>query len=125
MPKTKWITPFANGSEATNYMAFHCDKCSRAYRPKEGEELPGIDETKQLIALGKECRMKAYLDLGFITGEIPLEIANEIGYENERLESCKKFTTEELPEQPIHNPLQLSLFDGVDENSLKNRTYEL
>lgn len=122
--KVEYITPFSNGSEAIDWTFHNCEICARAYKPEAGQELPGLEETKQLIKEGKECRMKAYIDLGFITGQIPRFIAEQIGYENSRLESCKKFTTEPVAIQPAYNPNQLTLFDNLSSLN-KNHTYDI
>jgi hypothetical protein len=63
------IKPFSNATEAMWWMERNCDKCHRV-----------------------KCYAKSCIELGFITGEITLKMANWIGYENNRLVSnCNNF----------------------------------
>lgn len=120
--KIEFVSPFSNGTEAMFWLSDNCELCSRAYNLQPGEDPPDIEETKALIEKGEECKLKAYIDLGFITNKIPLFIAKEIGYKNSALESCRKFTDELLPVQASHNVNQLTLFDLI--NDAKSRAYE-
>lgn len=123
--KVEYIIPFSNGTEAEMWYCNNCELCSRAFRLEPNERPLILEEIKQLIKEGKECRMKAYIDLGFITGQIPRLIAEQIGYENSRLESCKKFTTEPVAIQPAYNPNQLTLFPSDNNTLNKNKTYDI
>lgn len=84
------MNPFSTGTEAMNWMCNNCDTCKRAYLPKKGEnKMPDYEETKKLIELGRECVMKLDLEMGFISGEIPISSAKLIGQTESGLkESC-------------------------------------
>lgn len=88
----KNIPPFSNGSEAMSWYDSNCERCTRAYFPKDGN-YPTDQTMKQYCATGKECKMKYDIDFSFITGEIPLETAKNIGMEGETFPSrCKMFS---------------------------------
>lgn len=78
--KVPRISPFSNGTEAMYWYGQNCELCKKAYKVPEGDCLPDMEETKKLVTSGHECRMKAYIDLGFITGDIPQFIAEQIGW---------------------------------------------
>lgn len=93
--KTESISPFSNGTEAMCWLDQNCDNCVKAYVPKNPElGMPDFDTTQRLVNLGRECRLKFAIDLGFITGEIPLEVASVIGYTEEKgfPEQCMMFS---------------------------------
>lgn len=90
--KTEMITPFSCGTEAMDWICNNCDQCVKSYRPKDGI-YPSDKTMKEYIRIGKECQMKYDLDFGFIIGEIPLETAQKIGYNNDSLSSsCMMFS---------------------------------
>lgn len=86
----KMITPFSCGSEAFDWLSNNCEQCKKAYRPRTGEPyLPDFDETKQLVEQGRECKLKFDIDFAFLSGKIPLETAQQIGYKDGSLnQSC-------------------------------------
>lgn len=90
----KMIVPFSSGTQAMDWQYHNCDQCKRAYKPKKGEDgYPDFDETEKLVAQWRECKMKFYVDYGFVIGEIPEDIGKQIGL-NERgglKESCIMF----------------------------------
>lgn len=78
------FTPFSNGTEAMIWYAHNCDRCVKAYRPKDPNNWPKDETMRQYISCGKECKFKYHLDWGHITGEIPMRIAEEMGYTEEK-----------------------------------------
>lgn len=77
------MQPFSNGTEAMMWYDRNCDRCVKAYWPKDGN-WPKDSTIKQYISCGKECKFKYHLDYGHITGEIPLNIAEQIGYTDQK-----------------------------------------
>lgn len=75
----KMESPFSNGTEAMNWIDENCDRCVKAYRPKADGEYPSFNTMKQYCSIGKECKFKFAIDIGFITGEVPSEIVDQIG----------------------------------------------
>lgn len=85
------ITPFSNGSEAMDWVGNNCDRCIRAYKPTKEGEWPSDKTMRQYCSTGKECKLKYHIDIGFITGEIPLQIGEQIGFRDEH-KNCLKQT---------------------------------
>lgn len=86
------IKPFSNGSEAMIWYSENCELCTKAFFPKNGE-YPSDQTMKNYCSIGKECKLKYSIDLGFITGEIPLYVANQIGWNGSFLnENCMMFS---------------------------------
>lgn len=86
--------PFSNGSEAMVWYVDNCERCSKAYFPKDGE-YPSDKTMKQYCSSGRECKLKYAIDFGFVTGEIPLDIAKQIGIDEQNgglKESCMMFS---------------------------------
>lgn len=77
-PQEEKFTPFSTGTGAMIWYSNNCDLCKKAYFPKDGE-YPSDKTMKEYCRIGKECKLKYHIDFGFITGEIPLEIAEQIG----------------------------------------------
>lgn len=88
MEKTEIFRPFSNGTSAMIWYSENCETCKKAYFPKDGEYPP--DKTmKQYCSTGRECKLKYALDFAFITGEIPMNVAEQIGIEDGGLkETC-------------------------------------
>jgi hypothetical protein len=82
--KEPQMTPFSNGTEAMSWYYHNCEQCVKAYFPKEPGNWPKDSTIRQYISCGKECKMKYHIDYGFITGEIPVSIAEQIGYTEEK-----------------------------------------
>jgi len=72
-------TPFSNGTSAMMWMENNCDRCVKAYRPKVEGNWPSFDTMKQYCSIGKECKLKLHIDIGFISSEVPKEIIDQIG----------------------------------------------
>jgi hypothetical protein len=102
------IRPFSNGTEAMEWYHENCCQCVRAYFPgekKNGEQkdYPCQATMERYVRSGKECKLKFYIDLAFISGTIPEPIAEEIGYgpdvEYPQYKTlpweCKKFSDED------------------------------
>lgn len=76
------VVPFSNGSEASSYTSGNCEKCIHYESESTTEE-----EAK--------CKLAFNLDLGTLTGSIPLWVAKEIGcdydplYGTVRLRKCR------------------------------------
>lgn len=82
------IRPFSNGSQAMDWYYNNCEQCVKAYFPKKDGEWPSCKTMKAYCSIGKECKLKYQVDIGFITGEIPLETAKKIGYTEEKGFPC-------------------------------------
>lgn len=90
---TSTIIPFSTGTEAINWYANNCEACTKAYFPKEGKDYPSDATMRKYCTSGKECKLKYYLDLAFITSELPMKIAAQIGTTPYGLkENCMLFT---------------------------------
>ena len=89
----EFISPFSSGTEAMCWVDENCDRCVKSFKPSNGE-MPDYNTTQKLVNLGRECKMKFAIDVGFVTGEIPLEIAQSIGYTEEKgfPSSCLHFS---------------------------------
>jgi hypothetical protein len=87
MPKAvknkQQITPFSNGTSAMIWYENNCQSCTKAYFPKNGE-YPSDETMKNYVSIGKECKCKYYMDWAFVSSEIPLEIAEKMGYTEEK-----------------------------------------
>ena len=90
--KDEMAPAFSSGTGGMNWYLNNCDRCTKAYLPKDGE-YPSDKTMKQYCRTGKECKLKYHVDLGFILGEIPLCVADQIGHNNGFLkESCMMFS---------------------------------
>ena len=71
----------------------NCDRCVKSYKPLNGE-MPDYNVTQKLVNLGRECKLKFALDYSMVTGELPTDIALQIGYteQNGFPESCMLFS---------------------------------
>jgi hypothetical protein len=91
MSKESFI-PFSSGTDASNWYENNCMTCVKAYIPENGK-YPKDKTMKSYCSIGKECRMKYYLDWGFVIGEIPLKQAETIGIENNLLvKRCREWS---------------------------------
>ena len=79
------VVPFSNGTEAMIYSESNCHKCIN-YSDEDKDE----DKAK--------CKLAFHLDMGTITGNIPLWVAKEIGCNYDPLygtvklyNECKEF----------------------------------
>lgn len=72
-------TPFSNGTSAMMWMDNNCDRCVKAYKPKVDGEWPSFETMKQYCSIGKECKLKLAIDIGFVTSEVPVAIIDQIG----------------------------------------------
>jgi len=64
--ETVFVKPFSNGTEAMNWKEHNCDQCKLYDNISTDEDMAG-------------CKSAFHVDLGFITGEIPLMYAEQIG----------------------------------------------
>ena len=77
------IEPFSSGTDAMCWLDRNCDRCVRAYKPKDWNNPPDFAASKKLVNLGLECKMKLAIDFGFISGEVPIDIAQLVGWNEE------------------------------------------
>lgn len=96
IPKgTKTIAPFSNGSSACSWRSANCERCPQYESESTKEEDAG-------------CRLAFYMDIAFITGEIPLSVAQEIGlYDNRIVNQCSKFGEKPTIQTKIENQIEL------------------
>lgn len=62
------VVPFSNGTEAMVYREMNCDQCIHYESESKTEE-------------DAKCKLAFHLDMGAITGDIPLWVAKELGCE--------------------------------------------
>ena len=75
---TRKITPFRNGTEAMMWLERNCEVCRTKSR----------------------CSEHHNIETGFITGEISLNAAHSIGYEDDELyTTCRMKDNRELPKR--------------------------
>ena len=118
------FTPFSNGTSAMIWYSNNCETCKRAYFPKDGE-YPSDRTMRQYCSIGKECKLKYAIDFSFITGEIYLDVAKQIGINEfgSLKESCMMWSDNEddgfkYPKKPTPNKTpdnQIMLFTVFDE----------
>lgn len=86
------VIPFSNGTEAMMWMDNNCDCCARAYHPRSDGEWPSDKTMRQYCRDGRECPMKYAIDIAHITGEMLLEVAEKVGYADDRMPvKCKEW----------------------------------
>jgi hypothetical protein len=83
--KNTEVIPFSNGTEARVWQENNCENCINYETESENE-----DEAN--------CKLAFHLDLGYISGNIPLWVAKEIGCKYDPLygdteinEKCRQF----------------------------------
>jgi len=128
----KTIVPFSSGTEARCWYSENCERCTKAFFPKQDGDWPSDKTMRQYCSTGKECKLKYAIDLGFITGEIPLNIALQIGYKEETKDfpdSCMMFSDNEddrwqppkrpRPDKTPDNQMVMPfLFDSITKKEL-------
>jgi hypothetical protein len=78
------ITPFSTGTGHAEWQDSNCDCCKKCYQPpvKNGDITWPKDKTmRQYVRDGRECEMKYSLDMAWIDGTMPLEMALKVGYD--------------------------------------------
>lgn len=90
-------TPFSNGTEAMMWLDNNCDRCVKAYKPKADGEWPSFKTMKQYCSIGKECKLKLHIDIGFITSDVPVEIIDQVGRDERGFiaEQCRFYSDNE------------------------------
>ena len=80
------VFPFSNGTEAMMFSERNCQRCIHYENESKNE-----DDAK--------CKLAYHLDMGYITGTIPLWVAKDIGCDYDPLylsvkliSKCAKFT---------------------------------
>jgi hypothetical protein len=104
------VRPFSSGTEAMMWLDHNCDRCVKSFKPKHS--LPDFKTTQNLVNLGRECRLKYHIDMGFITGDIPEDIAKQVGWTLEKgfPESCMMYSDNDddgwkpTPRHPDRSP---------------------
>ncbi len=92
----KPYTPFSNGTQAMNWYCNNCDKCTKSWHPDQNKPYPKESTIANYVSQGKYCKLQYWIDLGFILGEIPLEIAEQIGFTSKSYSgSCMMFSDNE------------------------------
>jgi len=66
--EVKYYMP-SNGTEGMMWYSHNCDRCAKAYHPKDGE-YPSDKTMKRYCSIGKECKLKYALDWAHVTGTI-------------------------------------------------------
>ena len=77
------ITPFSTGTGHAEWQDVNCECCAKCYQPpiRRGEQQWPSDKTmRQYVKDGRECPMKYALDLAWMDGTMPLDMALEVGY---------------------------------------------
>lgn len=80
-----FITPFSNGTESMMWYDENCSSCKKAFFPKVDDDYPSEKTMKQYCSIGKECKLKYAIDMSFITAELPINIAEQIGLDEHGL----------------------------------------
>lgn len=128
----KQMAPFSNGTEAMMWYDANCSRCTKAYFPAKDGDWPKDSTMKQYVSCGKECKLKYHIDWGFVTGEIPQEIAQQIGEDEYGLkQTCLLFSDNEddgykPPKRPRPDntpPNQLLMPFYLQEIGIKELTY--
>src|ERR1700759_4132073 len=90
-------TPFSNGTSAMIWLDNNCDRCVKAYKPKKEGEWPSFKTMQVYCSIGKECKLKLAIDIGFITSEVPTEIIDQIGRDENGhiVEQCMLYSDNE------------------------------
>lgn len=121
--------PFNNGTSSMMWYGENCDRCVKAYKPINGE-WAGESTLKDYVRCGKYCKLQYWLDIGFIEGVIPDEIAEQIGKDKDYglKQTCLLFSDNDndgykppkrpKPEPP--NQLCMPLNDLFQEAPLKH-----
>lgn len=92
MDKTKeiqqeTIIPFSTGTGHGMWQDVNCECCSKCYQPPivDGEPKWPCDKTmRRYVRDGRECPMKYALDMAWMDGRMPLEMAERVGYTREK-----------------------------------------
>jgi hypothetical protein len=110
------MIPFSNGTDFMIWYERNCEKCIRAFFPKEGKDYPTDQTMKTYCFRGKECKLKYAIDVSVITGEITDDIAKKIGKREGfgLLNRCKEFSIDQndayKPKQLLKNKQNYKLF---------------
>ena len=69
--------PFGNGTSAMIWYDENCTSCKKAYFPKVNCDYPSDNTMKSYCSTGKECKLKYAIDWGFVSGDIPMNVAQK------------------------------------------------
>jgi len=84
--------PFSNGTQAMSWYGENCDKCVKAWHPDAEKGPPSYETQKKYVTCGKYCKLQYWIDIAFIEGSIPKEIAEQIGIGQYGLTHCRFFS---------------------------------
>ena len=87
------FTPFSNGTEAMIWESGNCERCSKAWYPKDGN-WPKESTIRNYVQCGKYCKLQYWLHIGYIEGAIPMNVAKQIGIDEKSggLKDCMFFS---------------------------------
>ena len=90
------FTPFSNGTEGMFWESRNCERCSKAWYPKDGN-WPKESTIREYVRNGKYCKLQYWLHIGWIEGCIPTEIAQQIGVDESKggLKDCMLYSDNE------------------------------
>lgn len=71
------FTPFSNGTEAMIWESENCERCSKAWFPKDGN-WPKESTIREYVRIGKYCKFQYWMHIGWIEGSIPKSIAEQM-----------------------------------------------
>lgn len=102
--------PFSNGTEAMCWYGSNCDRCVKAWHPDLNKSYPTEKTVQSYVRSGKYCKLQYWIDIGFIEGSIPDEIAQQIGKGEYGLKSSCMFFSDndndgyKAPKRPKPEP---------------------
>ncbi len=77
------IIPFSTGTGHAEWQDVNCDYCAKSYQPpiRNGyQQWPSDKTMRQYCRDGRECPMKYALDIAWIDGSMPIDMALKVGY---------------------------------------------
>lgn len=84
--------PFSNGTSAMIWYGENCGQCVKSWHPDINKNPPSYETQKKYVTCGKYCKLQYWIDIGFIEGSIPKEIAEQIGINDHGLAHCRFFS---------------------------------
>ena len=114
----KEFRPFLHGTEAQQWQRFNCEKCVRAWFPDPDKPTPSDKAIREYVRIGKYCRLQYYIDMGYVSGVIPEDVADQIGRAgNGGLnKSCNHFSDDKRDrfKYPSAVPPQIEKMKAID-----------
>lgn len=114
-PNEEEVVPFSNGTEAMRYYEHNCDRCVKAWFPRDYDNWPKEETMRRYVKEGRYCKFQWHIDYGFITGVIPESTAVSIGIKPDHSFDCRFFSDDnddrwhphKRPKYPPANQLDL------------------